>query len=409
LITSLPPSLEALYQHFSDFFDGPATPTATQVVRSVCDGTHLKALRYNGSNDGPLLEFLDTIASIPDAKARAWTAWHLLKERRRALHAAPAAPPPPPRPPTLRQKLAWGTATATALLLLFLAGTALAIQLGWTNARSRAESDLELHVPARVSIESGLESQIRTRKRIERVLAVSPTTGQALWNVLSDSGDGLLLETMLTVADTSAARSRTARPFEWSQSALWDSTSVALQGDLPMIREAARRMGLSPRLVALPALCEHLRRAESFRETYKRLFTKFIPMGNLSMGVTGIKPESLGRLLPYCDSADLPLIDSMPLDTIRRRLQSPDHSWSYLYAALYMKCVIRQWREAGIDISRRPEIVMTIYNLGLNHCPPRPNPLAGGAVFQLDGVEHSFGSFSREFYWSGQLYPQLPF
>jgi hypothetical protein len=407
LITTLPPSLETLYQHFSNFFDGTATPAATQVVRSVCDGSHLRALRYNGSNDGPLLEFLDTIASIPDAKARAWTAWHLLKERRRSLPAAPAAPQRVP--PTLRQKLAWGTATATALLLLFLAGTALAIQLGWTNAHSRAEPDLKLQLPVRSSIESSLEAQIRTRKRIERILAASPVTGQALWSVLSDSGDGLLLETMLAVSDSSLARSRSSRPFEWTQSALWDSTRIALENDIPMIREAARRMGLSPRLVALPALCEHLRRAESFRETYKRLFTRFIPMGNLSMGVTGIKPESLERLLPWCDSVDLPLLDSIPLDTLRKRLQSQDHSWSYLYAALYMKCVLRQWREAGVDLSNRPEIVMTIYNLGLNHCPPRPNPLAGGAVFQIDGMEHSFGSFSREFYWSGQMYPMLPF
>lgn len=409
MITPLSPSLETLYQHFSDFFEGPASAAATQVVRSVCDGSHLKALQYNGCNDGPLLAFLQTITEIPDAKARAWTAWHLLKERRKA--PVPATPPAPePRSqPTLRQKLVWGGATAAALLLLFLAGTALAIQLGWTNARSRAESDIGLQIPVRSSIEAGLESQIRTRKRIEQVLPLSPAAGQALWTVLTDSGDGLLLETMLAVSDTSQARSKVSRPFEWSESPLWDSTRVALEEDLPVIREAARRMGLSPRLVALPALCEHLRRAESFRETYKKLFTKFIPMGNLSMGVTGIKPESLAKLLPFCDSADLPLIDSMPLDTIRRRLQSSDRSWAYLYAGLYMKCVIRQWREAGVDLSRRPEIVMTIYNLGLNHCPPRPNPLAGGAVFRIGDVEHSFGSFSREFYWSGLMYPQLPF
>lgn len=410
MITSLTPSLESLYQHFENFFQGPADPASGQVVKSVCDGSHLEALKRNGCNDGPLLSFLQTIADIPDPRGRAWTALHLLRERRSTPVPAPAPAPNPSRfQPSLRQKLAWGSATAAALLLLFLAGTALAIQLGWTNARSRAEADLQLQLPARSSLASSLEHQIQSRKRLEKVLAVSPTTALSMWSVLQDSGDGLLLETMLTASDSSANRSRSGRPFEWSDTPLWDSTKVALQGDLPLIREAATRMGLSPRLVALPALCEHLRRAESFREAYKRFFTKFVPMGNLSMGVTGIKPESLADLVPWCDSADLPLVDSMPLDTIRRRLQSTDRSWSYLYAALYMKCILKQWNAAGVDLSRRPEIVMTVYNLGMRHCPPRPNPLAGGAVFEIGGTEHSFGSFSREFYWSGQMYPLLPF
>jgi hypothetical protein len=405
LITPLPPSLEELYQEFADFFEGPASEPATRRVKAACDGSLLRAAKEAGGADRPLQEFLETIAGIPDARARAWTAWHLLQERRRTRPAPEALP----QMPDLRQKLLWGSLTAVAMLCLFLSGTAMAIRLGWTDARSRAEPDLQLRLPARTSLASSLEHQILTRKRIEKILSVSPVTALSMWSVLQDSGDGLLLETMLTAGDSSCRHSRTGRPFEWSETPLWDSTKVALQDDLPAIREAAARTGLSPRLVALPALCEHLRRAESFREAYKRFFTRFIPMGNLSMGVTGIKPESLADLVPWCDSADLPLVDSMPLDTIRHRLQGPDRSWSYLYAALYMKCILRQWQASGVDLSRRPEIVMTVYNLGMRHCPPRPEPLAGGAVFEIGGTEHSFGSFSREFYWSGQMYPQLPF
>ena len=401
MITRLPPSLEALHGHFEEFFAGPASEAATRAVRAACDGSRLRELRRKGSVDAPLIGFLQQLEDVPDPKARAWLGLHLLRERRRAPETAAVAAAP------LGRRVAFLGVVAVALLLAGVVGTILSIRMGWTNARSRSEPPSRVRPVFRTGIEADLERQIRVRRRIGEILVSAPQRGEALWKVLGDSGDGLLLQTMLAVGDEPHDSGQA--PFAWSRSPLWDSTALAVRRDLPVIESAARRMGVSPRLVALPAICEQLRRAESFREAYKRFFTSFVPLSNVSVGVTGIKPESLDRLLPFCDSLDRPLIDSVPVETIRRRLQEPDHAWSYLYAALYMKCILRQWREAGVDLSQRPEIVMTVYNLGVNRCPPRPDPLAGGAVFTIDGVEHSFGSFAREFYWSGLLYPQLPF
>jgi len=401
LITRLPPSLEALHGHFEEFFAGPASEAATRAVRTACDGSRLRELRRKGSVDAPLIGFLQQLEDVPDPKARAWLGLHLLRERRRAPEVAAVAAAP------LGRRVAFLGVVAVALLLAGVVGTILSIRMGWTNARSRSEPPRPVRLVFRTGIEADLDRQIRVRRRIGEILVSAPQRGEALWKVLGDSGDGLLLQTMLAVDDEPHDSGQV--PFAWSRSPLWDSTALAVRRDLPVIESAARRMGVSPRLVALPAICEQLRRAESFREAYKKFFTSFVPLSNVSVGVTGIKPESLDRLLPFCDSLDRALIDSVPVETIRRRLQEPDHAWSYLYAALYMKCILRQWREAGVDLSQRPEIVMTVYNLGVNRCPPRPDPLAGGAVFTIDGVEHSFGSFAREFYWSGLLYPQLPF
>lgn len=401
MITRLPPSLEALHGHFEEFFAGPASEAATRAVRTACDGSRLRELRRKGSVDAPLIGFLQQLEDVPDPKARAWLGLHLLRERRRAPEVAAVAAAP------LGRRVAFLGVVAVALLLAGVVGTILSIRMGWTNARSRSEPPRPVRLVFRTGIEADLDRQIRVRRRIGEILVSAPQRGEALWKVLGDSGDGLLLQTMLAVDDEPHDSGQV--PFAWSRSPLWDSTALAVRRDLPVIESAARRMGVSPRLVALPAICEQLRRAESFREAYKKFFTSFVPLSNVSVGVTGIKPESLDRLLPFCDSLDRALIDSVPVETIRRRLQEPDHAWSYLYAALYMKCILRQWREAGVDLSQRPEIVMTVYNLGVNRCPPRPDPLAGGAVFTIDGVEHSFGSFAREFYWSGLLYPQLPF
>lgn len=401
MITRLPPSLEALHGHFEEFFAGPASEAATRAVRTACDGSRLRELRRKGSVDAPLIGFLQQLEDVPDPKARAWLGLHLLRERRRAPEVAAVAAAP------LGRRVAFLGVVAVALLLAGVVGTILSIRMGWTNARSRSEPPRPVRLVFRTGIEADLDRQIRMRRRIGEILVSAPQRGEALWKVLGDSGDGLLLQTMLAVDDEPHDSGQV--PFAWSRSPLWDSTALAVRRDLPVIESAARRMGVSPRLVVLPAICEQLRRAESFREAYKKFFTSFVPLSNVSVGVTGIKPESLDRLLPFCDSLDRALIDSVPVETIRRRLQEPDHAWSYLYAALYMKCILRQWREAGVDLSQRPEIVMTVYNLGVNRCPPRPDPLAGGAVFTIDGVEHSFGSFAREFYWSGLLYPQLPF
>lgn len=394
-----PRDLDALAAGFAAFFQGAAPPESALLVRAVADGSLLR--RLDPKADESLRQFLTRIAAIPDRKAAAWTAWNLLQER---------AQKPAPSPRRRRSPL-WVLLFLPVLALLILGGTWLAVTLGWTNAPSRIERRTFGQVFRSGDIRAGLEDQIATRRRIESLLAHAPENAQLVWRVLSDSGDGPLVSAMLLVIDSTSAASVpvTGNVFLWAHDPAWDSCALAVAADLPAIRAAAAKTGLPARLVALPAICEQLRRTESFREAYKRIFSRFVPAGNLSMGVTGIKPETLRATSAWLPSADRPLIDSVSDDSLASRLKSPDHAWAYLYAALCMKGILRRWAAAGIDLSRRPEIVMTVYNLGSNRCPPRPDPQAGGAVFRIGTREYSFGSFAWEFYWSGILYPQLSF
>ena len=42
-----------------------------------------------------------------------------------------------------------------------------------------------------------------------------------------------------------------------------------------------------------------------------------------------------------------------------------DHFYAYLYGALYIKQVEAQWQASGFDISQRPEIIATLFNISL--------------------------------------------
>jgi len=393
-----PKDLDALASGFAAFFEGAAPPESAALVRAVADGSLLR--RLGSEADESLRQFLTRIAAIPDRKAAAWTAWNLLREP--SAHAAP---------PRRRRSPLWILLALPVLALLVLGGTWLAVSLGWTNAPSRAERRSFGQAFRSGDIRAGLEDQIVTRRRIESLLSRAPENAQLVWRVLSDSGDGPLVSAMLQVVDSTSAAAEpvTGNVFLWVHDPAWDSCAKAVSSDLPAIRAAAARSGLPARLVALPAICEQLRRTESFRETYKRIFSRFVPAGNLSMGVTGIKPETLRATSAWLLPADRLLVDSVADDSLVARLKSPDHAWAYLYAALCMKGILRRWAAAGVDLSRRPEIVMTVYNLGMNRCPPHSEPRAGGAVFRIGAREYTFGSFAWEFYWSGLLYPQLSF
>jgi hypothetical protein len=73
-----------------------------------------------------------------------------------------------------------------------------------------------------------------------------------------------------------------------------------------------------------------------------------------------------------------------------------------------MRQVEAQWAHAGYDISDRPEIIATLYNLGFNRSIPKANAQAGGAPITINGVTYTFGDLGYEFYYSGELADIFP-
>ncbi|NTV44792.1 MAG: hypothetical protein HGA67_03815 [Candidatus Yonathbacteria bacterium] len=90
-------------------------------------------------------------------------------------------------------------------------------------------------------------------------------------------------------------------------------------------------------------------------------------------------------------------------ERIKRLTDEHNRYYSYLYAALYLKEIMSQWKHAGYDISDRPEILMTVYNLGLAKSKPKADPQVGGAVITLNGKDYTFGSLAFYFYYSDEL------
>jgi hypothetical protein len=65
--------------------------------------------------------------------------------------------------------------------------------------------------------------------------------------------------------------------------------------------------------------------------------------------------------------------------------------------------MVAQWKKAGIDISQRPEIIATLYNIGFNNSIPKEKPLSGGSAIEIGKNKYSFGSLAGFFYYSDEL------
>ena len=85
-----------------------------------------------------------------------------------------------------------------------------------------------------------------------------------------------------------------------------------------------------------------------------------------------------------------------------------NHYYAYLYAALFNKEIISQWQKAGFDISNRPEILSTLFNIGFEHSKPNANPQVGGAELNINNKTYSFGGLSSEFYNSNEFLTDFP-
>lgn len=91
-----------------------------------------------------------------------------------------------------------------------------------------------------------------------------------------------------------------------------------------------------------------------------------------------------------------------------RIIDEDNRYYSYLYAGLHLKEFEAQWKKAGYDISARPEILSTLFNIGFRYSKPNANPKSGGASIDVYDKDYSFGSLAGEFYYSNELIDVFP-
>ncbi|MBP9818676.1 MAG: hypothetical protein KBC87_01770 [Candidatus Pacebacteria bacterium] len=217
--------------------------------------------------------------------------------------------------------------------------------------------------------------------------------------------------------------------FAWSESEEWKTLASALTKDRETIRKAAYGAGISPRVLVSIVIAEQLRFFTSDRESFKKFFEPLKILGTLSefsLGVSGVKQDTaevIERNLKdknspyYIGSAYEHLLDvsvgeaqsntgentGTSSTRFLRLTDSKDHYYSYLYTALFARQVMEQWKKEGYDLSYRPEILATLFNLGFEKSVPKPNPKVAGAEVSVGGETYTFGRLAYEFYYSGEL------
>lgn len=210
----------------------------------------------------------------------------------------------------------------------------------------------------------------------------------------------------------------------WMNSDEWQTLEKAIPGDKQAIDTAAEIAGVPSRLIVAQLVVEQLRLYGSDRELFKKIFAPSIILGvqsQFSWGVMGLKEETAQKIEQNLTTATSTfylgrqyehLLDFTTPDhnseRYSRLTDQHDHSYSYLYTGLFLKQIITQWKNAGYDISNRPEILSTLFNIGFAHSNPNTDPKVGGAEITVNGEAYSFGELAYAFYISDKLVTEFP-
>ena len=214
-------------------------------------------------------------------------------------------------------------------------------------------------------------------------------------------------------------------PAEWAQTEEWKTFSEAIKKDKDVLTRVETETGIPARLIVSTLAVEQLRLFTSEREVYKQAFFPLKILGTqtqFSWGVMGIKPETAQKIEENLKATSSPFylgkdfenkLDfktaNIDQERFARITDEHDRYYAYLYGALYIKEFIEGWKKAGYeDISKKPEIIGTLYNIGFNHFEPKSEPQVGGAEIEINGVKYSFGGLTYNIYNSRELLDIFP-
>jgi hypothetical protein len=216
-----------------------------------------------------------------------------------------------------------------------------------------------------------------------------------------------------------------ASVFEWMNIEEWAYFKEAVIKNKSIIDSVAKVTDMDHRLIVAALVGEQMRLFNSNREMYKKVIRplKILSVeSKFSLGVTGIKDFTAMKVEKHLKDTSSEfylgkkyehLLDFKTQDIEKERydrlVDYRNYYYSFLYAALIIKQEIVQWKKAGYDISNRPEILITLFNVGFEQSKPGPNPRVGGSRVEVNGVRYSFGSLGYEFYYSGELVDVFPY
>jgi len=213
--------------------------------------------------------------------------------------------------------------------------------------------------------------------------------------------------------------------FVWQNEEPWQVVREAVIKDKDKINQASAVLDISPRLILSVAIVEQLRLYYTQRELFETVFRplKILASANkMAWGVMSIKETAAIRAeegmrdknsVFYPGDKYAKLLNLTTNDPVGERYakltNDKDHYYSYLYGGAIIKQLIAQWQKAGYDISDRPEILATLFNIGVQNSKPKSNPQVGGSKIEIEGNKYVFGSLAYEFYYSGDLIADFPY
>lgn len=211
----------------------------------------------------------------------------------------------------------------------------------------------------------------------------------------------------------------------WPNNPEWKIIKEAIAKDQDLINEVASLTKIDPRLIISNLVVEQLRLYNSQRELYKKFFEPLKILANankFSLGVMSIKEETALQIEKHLKDSSSPFYLGSENENILsytttpesgneryNRLTSSNHYYNYLYGAIYLKQFLIQWQQAGFDISNRPEILGTLFNLGFNQSNPNIDASVGGSSISIGSTTYSFGRLAGEFYYSGEMLDVFPY
>ncbi len=273
-----------------------------------------------------------------------------------------------------------------------------------------------------------------------------PKNAQMIIDVLKETGDPVLAEHMLDAAGVylkdsayymnpvskamQLATEIKPKPvshnlYRWMNLEEWPVLKEALSKDKRVIDSVSALTDVSSRLISSVLIAEQIRLFDSRREAFKKWIQPLKILSNettFSWGVTGVKEFTAQRIEQnlkdknsdfYIGEKYEKLLEFSTTDISGERFQriaNPrNHFYAYLYAALCIRQIEEQWKKAGFDISKRPEIMATLYNVGYDFSKPKADPQVGGSNINVGGVNYTFGKLAYEYYFSGELSEIFPF
>ncbi len=249
----------------------------------------------------------------------------------------------------------------------------------------------------------------------------------AVVQLLRVSGANIYLPAAVGIADPEpasyweAGRDGRPKPFFLSGTSQWLAFKKSVLSDRSVLDRVERETGIRARLIVSELVAEQMRYHFSSKGRFERLTgvknVLMNPKIGISLGPMGLKVSTAKKIESHALNESTPFYPGPGLvrlisttgavnseEELFLRFTAVDHYYSYLYAAMYSREIIAQWNRYGYDISERPEIIATLYNIGFSNSRPNSEPKVGGAaVVSFDGRRYSFGRLAYEFYYSSEL------